>query len=128
MSVKEPGKRLPTFREKEFSGPCTYMCSKCWVTLRVESPESPDIEKHEAIHTEHARLQSAVVEAAKPWRKLLSEISVAFQNGPPVVGDDLIALNKRRVGAEVALLSTVDALIAFEAENKIGVEDESGKS
>jgi hypothetical protein len=97
MSVKEPGKRLPTFREPEFSGPCNYLCSKCWAILRVESPESPDIAEHEAIHTEHARLQAAVVGAAKAYH-----------------------IKREHGRIEEGLLAAVDRLIAFEAEHKIG--------
>lgn len=62
-------------------------------------------------------LERGVIEAAKPWRMLLAEITTAMadRTGGPL-SEDLIALNQRRVDAEVSLIAATDALIDFESQ------------
>lgn len=110
-----------TIKDKEPSS--DYLKVEMVVTARCLDCDNTDCEhalakakriSDELIH--YARLKDAVIEAAKPWRMLLAEITTAMADrtsGP--LSEDLIALNQRRVDAEVLLLVATDALIDFES-------------
>lgn len=64
-------------------------------------------------NSEHARLKDAVVEAVKAWRVERLRIETTAS---PFERLDL------SIDANIELFKPVDALLAFEAEHKIGVE------
>lgn len=113
---------LETVTVKEPSS--DYLKVEMVVTARCLDCDNTDCEhalaKAKSVGDElirYARLKDAVIEAAKPWRMLLAEITTAMtdRTGGPL-SEDLIALNQRRVDAEVSLIAATDALVSFESE------------
>jgi hypothetical protein len=71
-----------------------------------------DAEGARKYHIEHERLRAAVVEAAKAWRKRRLNLDTLALD--PIEKMDL------HMAANSDVFAVVDALIAFEAEHKIG--------
>src|ERR1043165_1360008 len=91
-----------------------YRCTRCMKPCKSAGTLSEKHERDNAIPKEHQRLQSAVVEAAK------AEVAMerAADRGSNTITRTEALIKMQR--AMKAKREAVDALIAFEAEHKIG--------